>query len=344
MKCLQCRNVFRTIGDALSQRVDTPRMLEETARGIVEEFDLKACHFRVISRDRRTLESAASYGLSEKFLAKGPVDADKSVAAALGGDVVWVADCTSDQRVQYPAAFAREGIASMLTVPLETRGQVIGVMRLSTAVPREFTEDEVELFRVAALFCASAIVDGMFRQILAHVTASTRSLLQLDEVVNAIVAVVCEDLRARGCVITLADGGSAFEPKAAYGIGQGFVGQMADLYTEEAMAAALGGECVAILDGPSDHRVRHPQEVAREGISSILLVPLMTRGRAVGALNVFTHLPYRFSSDEQQLMTAIGEQCSLAIDNAMMFAALKRRYDALVDDFQLWFGHAQGRS
>jgi GAF domain-containing protein len=59
---------------------------------------------------------------------------------------------------------------------------------------------------------------------------------------------------------------------------------------------------------------------------------------------VFTHLPYRFSSDEQQLMTAIGEQCSLAIDNAMMFAALKRRYDALVDDFQLWFGHAQGRS
>ena len=32
---------------------------------------------------------------------------------------------------------------------------------------------------------------------------------------------------------------------------------------------------------------------------------------------------------------------SLAIDNAMMFAALKRRYETLVDDFHLWFEHSQ---
>ncbi len=43
-----------------------------------------------------------------------------------------VLDCVSDPRVQYPDAFASEGIASMLTVPLEGRGQVIGVMRLFT--------------------------------------------------------------------------------------------------------------------------------------------------------------------------------------------------------------------
>jgi hypothetical protein len=40
-------------------------------------------------------------------------------------------------------------------------------------------------------------------------------------------------------------------------------------------------------------------------------------------------------------MMSIGEQCSLAIDNAMMFAALKRRYETLVDDFHLWFEHSQ---
>jgi GAF domain-containing protein len=345
IKCRQCRIVFSAIGDALSQRVETATMLEAAARAIVCEFDLKACHFRVISRDRRTLDSTASYGLSEKFLAKGPVDTDKSVTAALAGEVVWVADCATDPRVQYPAALAEEGIASMLTVPLETRGQVIGVMRLSTATRREFSEDEIELFKVAALFCAGAIVDRMFRQILGHVTASTRSLLQLDEALNAIVAVVCEDLRARGCAIMLAEAGSSsFEPKAAYGIGPGFVGQMSELFSEEAVTAVRGGECVAILDGRSDQRIRRPRDLAREGVSSILLVPLMIRGRAIGALIVFTHLPYRFSVDEQQLMTAIGEQCSLAIDNAMMFAALKRRYDALVDDFQIWFEHSPGHS
>ena len=43
----------------------------------------------------------------------------------------------------------------------------------------------------------------------------------------------------------------------------------------------------------------------------------------------------------EKLMQSIGEQCSLAIDNAMMFAALKRRYETLVDDFNLWFEHSQ---
>jgi GAF domain-containing protein len=297
IKCRQCRNVFSAIGDALSQRVETPTMLEAAARAIVGEFDLKACHFRVISRDRRTLESIASYGLSAKFLAKGPVDTDKSVTTALGGR--WCGSPTARLTPRpIPGSPCRGGIASMLTVPLETRGQVIGVMRLSTATRREFSEDEIELFKVAALFCASAIVDCMFRQILGHVTASTRSSLELDEVLTAIVAVVCEDLRARGCAITLAEAASSsFEPKAAYGIDPGFVGQISGLFSDEAVSALRGGECVAILDGRSDRRIRRPQELVREGISSILLVPLMTRGRAIGVLNVFTHLPYRFSSD-----------------------------------------------
>jgi GAF domain-containing protein len=70
-------------------------------------------------------------------------------------------------------------------------------------------------------------------------------------------------------------------------------------------------------------------------------VPLETRGKPIGILSLFTNNPYAFSEDEKQLMMSIGEQCALAIDNAMMFEALKRRYETLVDDFHLWFEHSQ---
>ena len=133
VKCRQCRNVFHVIGDALNAQLDTTVLLEMAAQSIVEEFNLKACHFRLLSRDLLTLDDVASYGLSEAFLNKGPVDAEKSVAAALKGEVVMVADCVSDPRVQYPEAFKAEGIVSLLTVPLKARGQVIGVMRLFTS-------------------------------------------------------------------------------------------------------------------------------------------------------------------------------------------------------------------
>ena len=65
----------------------------------------------------------------------------------------------------------------------------------------------------------------------------------------------------------------------------------------------------------------------------------MSRGKIIGVLSLFTHDRICFRTDEKQLMASIGEQCSLAIDNAMMFEALKQRYENLVDDFQLWFEH-----
>jgi GAF domain-containing protein len=342
VKCRQCRNVFHIIGDALNAQVDTTVMLEKAARSIVREFDLKACHFRLLSRDLQTLDHVAAYGLSEAFLNKGPVDAEKSVAEALKGKIVDVLDCISDPRVQYPRAFEAEGIASMLTIPLKTRGQVIGVMRLFTSTRREFHEDEVEFFKVVALFCTSAIIDSMFRSILGNVTEAIRTSLDLQEVLDAIVKTVSEDLRTHGCAIQLIEGpGRAVETRASFGLGEAFVARMAGMCCPELVGEVLKGNCVAVLDGQKDDRIAHADELAREGVASLLLVPLETRGKTIGLLSLFTNNPYRFSDDEKQLMMSIGEQCSLAIDNAMMFAALKRRYETLVDDFQLWFEHSQ---
>lgn len=340
VKCRQCRNVFNEIGLALNAQLDTRLMLERAAQSIVEQFELKACHFRLISRDQQTLDDAASFGLSREFLNKGSVDAERSVAEALGGEVVMVTDCVRDPRVQYPEAFAAEGIVSMLTVPLEVRGQVIGVMRLTSAESRDFDEDEIELFKVAAMFCASSIVDSMFHQILGHVTASIRSSLDLSKVLNAIVTVVSEDIRAKGCAIQLLDKQqSTLEARAAYGLSPTFVDGLEDLITDPLMSHVLSGECVAISNAPTDDRIKSPSAFTDEGISSILLVPLISRGEVIGILSLYTHHPYQFSDAEIQLMTSIGEQCSLSIDNAMMFAALKSRYENLVDDFHKWFDH-----
>jgi GAF domain-containing protein len=340
--CRQCRNVFHVIGDALNAQVDTQELLRMAARAIVDQFNLKACHFRLLSRDLRTLDDVASHGLSDRFLNKGPVDAEKSVAEALQGNVVMVLDCEADPRVQYPKAFKSEGVISMLTVPLKARGQVIGVMRLFTGERREFRDDEVEFFKVVALFCTSAIVHSMFLQILSHVTQSIRSSLDLPVVLDAIAQVVCEDLRTRGCAIELVDSHtSKLEPRAWFGLSDGFVQRIGGAYSRDLMDEVLVGNCVAILNGRQDDRVVRHEEFGREGISSILLVPLIAREKTIGVLSLFTHKPYPFSVDEKQFMVSIGEQCSLAIDNAMMFAALKRRYETLVDDFQLWFEHSQ---
>ena len=84
-------------------------------------------------------------GLSEPFLRKGPLDADKSIAETLGGQIVLILDASNDSRVQYPQEAEIEGIASILSVPITVKGQIIGVLRIYTSERRNFSEDEYEL-------------------------------------------------------------------------------------------------------------------------------------------------------------------------------------------------------
>jgi GAF domain-containing protein len=133
------------------------------------------------------------------------------------------------------------------------------------------------------------------------------------------------------------------EPRSCYGLSDGFVEKVAGLFDPAVIEQVMSGECVQIHEAAKDDRVLRPKLMAEEGASSVLMVPLTSRGKGVGIVSLYTHHPYRFSTEELQLMTAIGDQCSLAIDNAKMYGALKNRYESLVDDFQLWFEHTQAR-
>jgi len=338
MECIKCVRIFEEVGDAFNSTLGTEEKLEKVARAIVKYLRIKACHFRVLSRDQRSLEHVASFGLSERFLAKGPVDAEKSVAEALKGQVVMVEDCADDPRIQFPKEHADEGIVSLLTVPLSARGNVIGVMRLSTDRKREFSEQELTAIRTLSSFSTSAITYSMFHDILGKVATASRSSLDLKEVLGSTVRVVSESLRVRGSTIRLLDRRGNLELRAVFGLSQQYL-ETASSDPGDAVAEALGGTCVAILDARTDPRIRHHDGMTREKISSVLFVPLMSRNEAIGVLSVYTHNPYAFSDDEKELMTALGEQCALSIRNAQMYHTIKRRYADVVDEFQQWFEH-----
>jgi excisionase family DNA binding protein len=71
-----------------------------------------------------------------------------------------------------------------------------------------------------------------------------------------------------------------------------------------------------------------PGEVAimrRNGDKSLLLLPLVYRGRSVGLLEVLDHLrERRFSRQEMRLARALAAQASVALQNAKTFSRLRR--------------------
>lgn len=343
MECRNCLAIFERIGAALNSPIDTDGLISLVARTLSEEMHVAGCAIRLLSRDRKTLEAVASWGLSERFLEKGPVDAERSVADALEGRAVFIADCRTDPRVQYPAAFAEEGLTTLLTVPLSTRGQVIGVLRLFCREKREFTSQDLDVIEVVATYCAAALVHSMFHKIVEDAAAAMRSSLDLETMLQSIARVITEDLRARGCIVELLDrSGSRFDHCSSFGVTSAFLAAAAGR-TDGPVAEALTGACVQVPDVADNARGGFVAAAKREGVASALYVPLVIGEKVVGVLHVLTQRAYEFSEAEVFLLHSICDQLALAARNAQMYSAVKNQYQDLAADFQQWFDQNQVR-
>lgn len=128
---------------ALSRSKDPDEIIHMTVENIRMALGVKGCALFLINHETRELEVAASTGLSEEYLNKGTVSALKSIAASLNDGPVAVFDVSDDPRIQYPEAARKEGIASILSVPVMMADEAIGAMRVYTTDKWDFTLDDV---------------------------------------------------------------------------------------------------------------------------------------------------------------------------------------------------------
>jgi YesN/AraC family two-component response regulator len=151
-------DTFEEIKGAISSTLNLKQVLNLIVEGVVKVMKVKGSSLSLLDKNREKLRVFAYHGLSQNYVEKGPLDSSKSLGEAiLSGKYVWVQDAATDTRVQYPREAAREGIASILSVPLIVRNKVIGALRVYTAEPREFSEDERKFLQGFAEQVAMAI-------------------------------------------------------------------------------------------------------------------------------------------------------------------------------------------
>lgn len=145
------------VTNAIGHSKDPEEVVLMTVESIKSALDVKGCTLFLINRKTSALEVAASYGLSDEYINKGPVSAIKSIAATLEEGPVAIYDVTDDPRLQYAEEAQKEGIASILSVPVVSGGHNIGVLRVYTAEPWEFTLEDVNFIQAMANITGMAI-------------------------------------------------------------------------------------------------------------------------------------------------------------------------------------------
>ncbi len=155
-KLYQNLRVLSQIGKAITSRLDLKEILHIIVVKATQLNGAKGSSILLLSGPKRTLEVKATYGLSDQFLAKGPVLAEKSIKECLEHMVI-IPDVSRSKAVQYPEHLKKAGIRAILCTPLIVRGKCIGNLRIYMDHPRKFFPEDLELIELLSDFSGIAI-------------------------------------------------------------------------------------------------------------------------------------------------------------------------------------------
>ncbi|GAB4409639.1 MAG: hypothetical protein OHK0032_05290 [Thermodesulfovibrionales bacterium] len=321
---------YQNISKTISRSLSLHEVLNLIVTNVVKVMNVKASSLRLLNKETRQLELVAYHGLSERYANKGPVEYDGSIADALAGKPASIYDITLDENSRYRGEAIEEGIRSILSIPMRSGDEIIGVLRMYTSEPVEYSGEDLKFLSALAEQAAIAIVNARvfertvsrekeYLRVFQEVTRAVSSSLQLNEVLNMIVRVLPEVMGLKAATIRLLDQtGGRLELAAANGLSDRYLSR-GPVDMEENIREALQERPVAIYDVSTDRRVYYRREAEEEGIKSMLTLPIIARGRVIGILRLLTSEPRRFSQQDIDFAAALAEHCGTAIENARMY-------------------------
>ncbi|AEB10562.1 GAF domain-containing protein [Desulfobacca acetoxidans] len=164
LKELEFLKGLQQVVKAINSSLEVQKVLSLMVKTATNALDIKAAAVRLLDEKRKQMALVAHFGLSDRYINKGPVETDQSITEAMTGKAVIMYDVASDPRANYPQAAAEEGIKSIISIPIALKGNVVGVLRLYTSEPRSFSEEEIMFMTSLAEQAALALENARMYQ------------------------------------------------------------------------------------------------------------------------------------------------------------------------------------
>jgi signal transduction histidine kinase len=230
----------------------------------------------------------------------------------------------------------RRNVRSELAVPLDVAGEIRGVLNVDSDRPDAFTPNDQDLLEALAAQAARVIQNtwlyeqlrlkaGLFES-LASVSQTINSTLGLDDALKVITREACVLMRARVCSLMMLDKTREWlDLRASHGAGEAYVSKPRLSVDESLLGVVVRRKKPLQVENVQiSSRYQNVELASREGLVSLLSVPLLFAGQAIGTLSVYTGSSYHFSNEEIRILSALAELSAIAIEKA-------RLYERIVD-------------
>lgn len=144
-------DIFKAVTGSVAHSDDLDVMTNHLSQLLTASLDIKGCAIFVLNAVTEELEILASFGLSAKYLTKGPLNTPKSINETFQGNPVVISDISKrNKSLQYPEEARKEGIAAIVSLPLVHLTEVVGVLRLYHYEPWKVSNQDLESLQILA--------------------------------------------------------------------------------------------------------------------------------------------------------------------------------------------------
>jgi PAS domain S-box-containing protein len=339
---LQELRMLVEISASLSSTLETDEILKSVTEQMAKAVDAHGCVISDWDEQEGVMRAIAEFSRARWLRGEGATysleDYPATARALHTGQpqAIQVSDPAAGENER--ALLQEWGIKSLLLLPLQAKGTVIGVVELYNAVAgRQFTDDEIALCQGLAAQAAIALENARLYEVeaqrrreaetLRQAAMAFTSTLDLTDVLSRIAEQAGRAIDVTSAYICSSEQETMSSMVLAEYIGphacaQEQVSDLGAAHMEDIkfLNALLDGQpWVDQIDAPDlpkydrDHMEQH-------GVQSILYIPLYVRGQAIGYIELWESRRRReFTPEEIALCQGIAQQAASVLENVRLY-------------------------
>lgn len=338
-------NILHRISDSISNTLDLEAVLAHIVEVGVEVTRADACLLYLLSDSRDELILRASKNPHPKLIGRVKIGLGEGITGWVAREqqrVVIPSNASDDPRFKFFHNLPEDRYHAFVSVPIMAKKELVGVINVQHKRPRRYQPDELTLLSTIANQVGGAIENARLytvmtrraRQLetLSQVSETVASDRLIEDVLQLIVTMTAQLMNSKICSIMLLDrpGGSELRIAATQSLSEQYR-RKPSLKVGQSISGRAVQERRPIMvpDVRQERDYMYPEIARKEGLCSLLSVPMLNRDRAIGVINSYTSVPHTCTTEEVKVMQAIANQAAIAIEHATLLEKSFEMQEAL---------------
>jgi len=336
--------ILHEVAKDISDNLDLAVLLQRIIETIMNFVTVDSCLVYLYDRPNDELILTASNDRHLKGLGAVRLKMGEGVtgwAAKEKKPVALSSASYKDRRFKTFPLLEQDQYEAFLSIPILSKNEIIGVMNLRNRKEHTYPEPQVNLLFTIGRYLGSSIQNAMTYDevvkkakqldLLSQVSRTIVSDYYLKEILQLIVTMTAKVMDSKICSIMLLDEKREelviaatqslsldYTNKPNLKVGQSVSGKV-----------VFEKKPITVPDVTKEPGFMYPEIAKKEGIVSLLSVPMMIKDRVIGVINSYTKSTHNFRKEEIDILQAVANQAAVAIENTNLSQEILTAKEAL---------------